>query len=312
MNQSLDIKEDESVVVLNDSNDMELVESVNEVLSDSEIDYEYVEYEEPERQGEEPPPEVAKIMKEKDVFIAPTMKSISNTEARTEACEAGSRGATLPGISRQIWESSLQADYEEVGQICRKVFSQIQGETTIKVSTPSGTDLEMTIDKEYFHMDDGIIREPGDFGNLPAGEVYGGVLEMNGRMVIDHFPITDDDRPVLEISGNRVVGIRNVKRDSKLLKALNDIKDARNIAEFGFGTNPAAGLIGNVLQDEKTLGTVHVALGDNASYFPQGHPRFVSSKIHWDMILKRPTVWFDDEKMLDRGEPTFLGSEFQK
>lgn len=42
-------------------------------------------------------------------------------------------------------------------------------------------------------------------------------------------------------------------------------KDGMNVAEFGIGTNHAAQIIGNILEDEKVLGTAHVAFGNNIS-----------------------------------------------
>ncbi|MFB6199621.1 MAG: aminopeptidase, partial [Candidatus Nanohaloarchaea archaeon] len=103
IDQCLQIQEDEEVIVLNDSNDRELFEALFEVLDERGIEYEYVEYEEPEKAGQEPPEDVARKMKQFDVFIAPTVKSISHTEAREAATEAGVRGATLPGITKQVW-----------------------------------------------------------------------------------------------------------------------------------------------------------------------------------------------------------------
>jgi leucyl aminopeptidase (aminopeptidase T) len=35
----------------------------------------------------------------------------------------------------------------------------------------------------------------------------------------------------------------------------------RSIAELGIGTKPAAILTGNVLEDEKVIGTMHLAFG---------------------------------------------------
>jgi len=94
------------------------------------------------------------------------------------------------------------------------------------------------------------------------------------------------------------------KSNSELSEAFKKIEGARNLAEFGFGTNPEAKLIGNVLQDEKVLGTVHIAFGDNTSYVSDSNSNKCS--IHWDTISESPTVWFDGKKVLDNGEPLFL------
>jgi leucyl aminopeptidase (aminopeptidase T) len=244
-------------------------------------------------------------MKNSDVFIAPTKKSISHTAARINANKAGARGATLPGITEEVWKSSLQADYSQVGEITDTVWDILAEHEEIRVKTPSGTDLRLWVDMEYFDKDIGLIHEAGDFGNLPAGEVDGGVLKAEGTLVIDHAPFLpeDNESAELEIKGTEVVAVKNAGQ--KLRDAFDKVEGSRNIAEFGFGTNPEATLIGNILQDEKVLGTIHIAFGDNTSYFPESHERHSPCEIHWDFVSEKPTVWFGDEKVLDSGEPQF-------
>lgn len=67
---------------------------------------------------------------------------------------------------------------------------------------------------------------------------------------------------------------------------------ARNIAELGIGINPEAKLIGNVLEDEKVGGTVHIALGDNSSFGGD-----VIAGIHLDGIIKKPVLFLDGKKV---------------
>ncbi len=267
VNECLDISGGESVVVLNDGNDQDLIDSLLEVLEKQSISHELLEYKEPENHGEEPPGRIAEAMKDADVFIAPTKKSLSHTEARLKACETGSRGATLPGIDREVWNASLQADYHEVKRISEKVYSMLEDTDRIRIETPSGTELEIGVNIDYFHTDTGLIHEPGEFGNLPAGETDGGVLNVNGTLVIDRLVF---DRSVegarVEIENSEVKAVRDAPEDSELLGIFDTVKGARNIAEFGFGTNPEAILIGNLLQDEKVLGTVHVAFGTGTTY----------------------------------------------
>lgn len=308
VDQCLNISEDEKVFVVNDGNDMDLIEALLDVLDRHVKNHEYREYPEPQNHGEEPPAEVAKCMKEADVFIAPTAKSISHTEARVKACENGSRGATLPGITKEIWKTSLQADYQRVKEISEKVYSMLEETSTVSIQTPSGTDLKLDVDIDLFYTDTGLIHEPGEFGNLPAGEADGGVLNANGALVIDHMPFVPESNygGELVIEDSRVIGWNGLEEDSEIVQALRDVKGVRNVAEFGFGTNPEAEIIDNILQDEKVLGTVHIAIGDNTSYFPEDHKGRVSSDIHWDTVCIEPTVFFDDRKVLDGGEPIFL------
>ena len=300
--QCLNVQRHEHVLVLNDSNDEEFIGALMDVLEDEAGLALYKKFEEVENHGDEPPEEVAQAMKDADVVIAPTMKSLSHTDARREACEAGTRVATLPSIDREIWNSSLQADYQRVKEISEKVYSMLEDTNKVRIETPSGTELELDIDIDTFETDTGLIHEEGDFGNLPAGEADGASMNAHGTLVIDHF-VVDGEGAELEIKDNEVVAYKGAE-DTELEQGLENIEGARNIAEFGFGTNPEASLIGNILQDEKVLGTVHIALGDNSSYV-SGEDA-VNCEVHWDAVCQEPTVFFDDEKVLDSGEPVFL------
>ncbi|WP_347722428.1 hypothetical protein [Candidatus Nanohalococcus occultus] len=172
------------------------------------------------------------------------------------------------------------------------------------METSTGTDLKIDVDIDYFEVDTGMIHESGEFGNLPAGEADGASLNARGTLVIDHFPIVDGSEGAkIRIEDNEVVEIEG---GEEFREALFSTDGGRNVAEFGFGTNEEATLIGNILQDEKVLGTVHIAFGDNSSYVPKGDDNRVNCPLHWDVICEKPTVRFDDQLILDQGEPVFL------
>ena len=70
----------------------------------------------------------------------------------------------------------------------------------------------------------------------------------------------------------------------------------RNLAELGVGTNDRATLTGNVLEDEKILGTVHVAFGASA-----GIGGTVSVPIHLDVVVLDASLEVDGEPVLEQG-----------
>ncbi len=303
INECLDVKSDEEVVVLNDGNDEEIIDSLLEVLTEKDINYELVEYQEPENQGEEPPEFAAEKMKNADVFIAPTLKSLSWTDARIEANEAGTRGVTMPTVSREIFNGALKTDLEKVREFTEKGHEALKGVKEVRIKSPSGTDLSLELG-DLLHPGTGITHESGEFNNLPDGEVFTVPLNANGVMVIDNF-VTDGEGSKLRIENGEVAEIIEEENGYKIREAIMEIENGENIAEFGLGTNPGAELIGNVLQDEKSLGTVHVAMG-NAAPFAGMEETKVKSDIHWDNVIEDPTVWFDDEKVLEEGEPLFI------
>jgi leucyl aminopeptidase (aminopeptidase T) len=71
----------------------------------------------------------------------------------------------------------------------------------------------------------------------------------------------------------------------------------RNVAEFGIGTNYKAKLTGVILEDEKVMGTIHIALGDNISM-----GGIVSVPSHLDGLVKNPTVEVDGNIIMKNGK----------
>ncbi len=73
----------------------------------------------------------------------------------------------------------------------------------------------------------------------------------------------------------------------------------RVVCELGIGTNPNARLQGNVLTDEKVMGTVHIAIGHNALASYGGQNR---APIHLDGVIGGPTLIVDGETLIKDGK----------
>ena len=67
-------------------------------------------------------------------------------------------------------------------------------------------------------------------------------------------------------------------------------------AELGIGTNHAAVLCGNILEDEKVYGTVHIAFGSNTSFGGTN-----KADCHMDGIILEPDLYLDDELIMKKG-----------
>ena len=256
-----------------------------------------------ERHGDEPPAALAQMMKQFAVLIIPTSKSMSHTQARREASQAGARIATLPAITIDTMKRTLNADYRKIAERSHKVSSAINGKNLVRVTSPAGTDISMSIEGRKCEPDTGLIFNPGNFSNLPAGEAYLAPLEetAEGTIVVDGsmagigklkkpIRMTVKAGFVTELSGGP---------DAKKLKQILDSAGplAYNVAELGIGTNDKAKLVGSVLEDEKVLGTVHMALGDNMSMGGR-----ISVRSHLDGIILKPTVTVDGTTVMKNGK----------
>jgi leucyl aminopeptidase (aminopeptidase T) len=297
--QCLGIEADESVVVITDDERRTIGEALYAAAGERTEDVSILRYPPGDQHGAEPPAPVAAAMSAADVFLAPTTKSLSHTRARGAACEKGARGATLPGITESVFTTGLDADYEAIAEACAAVHERVAGAETIRITTTAGTDLTVEPGGREWQTDTGIVREPGAFSNLPAGEVFVSPETANGTYVVDgtmrpHGLLGPDERLVFEVEDGHVTSISDPAiRDQVEAGAESVGRDAYNLAELGIGTNVGVEqLVGSVLLDEKAAGTVHVAIGDDASIGGD-----VEAPLHLDGIIRDPTVYVDGEAM---------------
>lgn len=241
---------------------------------------------------EEPPRVVAEAMKSADVILAPTSRSITHTKARQNACKMGARAATLPGITVDMMTSGgMGADYEKMGAVAKDVFDSLDGAREIRVTTELGTDVLFDVAGCEWKSDTGNCTDPGSMSNLPAGELFVAPADANGRVVIDGAMggLGLLDEPIVIEVENRYAVSFSGNRADELESMIDRVgQDARNVAELGIGINPAARLIGVILEDEKVGGTVHMALGDNSTFGGN-----VSVDLHLDGIITSPKVYVD-------------------
>lgn len=298
MKQCLDVRPDEDVLVVTDDRRREIAEAIRDVSLDEAGQTMLLNMEETGGHGRKPPQPVAAAMKEADVVFIPTTYSLSHTQARIEACDNGARVATLPGITEEIFTTSMLADYEGIKARSERLYELLSDAEQVHVTSPSGTDIRFDVYMKHWHTDTGLIHEPGDFGNLPAGELDGAPVEADGKIVIDSLQIAGEELAppgtAVEVENNRAVSI---SEECRLAEAFRDVENAANLAELGIGTNPEATIIGQLLQDEKVMGTCHFAFGDNTSYGGKS-----ASEIHWDAIIRDPTIRFDDETIMEEGD----------
>src|SRR6476659_8134492 len=253
------------------------------------------------RHGEEPPAEVAEAMVAADVVLAPTSMSLSLTEARQAATRRGVRIATLPTITEDIFVRTLPVDYDELRRASESVAARLTAASSALVTSAAGTDIVLSLDGRTGRSDDGNLRAAGAFGNLPAGEGYIAPLETagDGSIVIDGS---------LAGYGRLADPVHITVRDGRAVDASGDAgrwlmetltaggDHGRSIAELGIGTNPAAQLSGNVLEDEKAIGTAHLAFGAS-----QGIGGATQASVHIDGVMLDVMVNLDDEALLDDG-----------
>jgi leucyl aminopeptidase (aminopeptidase T) len=248
--------------------------------------------------GTEPPASVAAAMAGCDVFIAPTSRSLSHTNARKRATDGGARGATMPGVTEDMLARVMSVDLDAMGARSKAVAALLDAGTRAHVTCPRGTDLRLAIDGRAGISDDGKLTERGAFGNLPCGEAFIAPGYGEGTVVATSLaPLGLSSEPAtLTVAEGRIVAADGGLGPQFIDLLLAHGRLGTNLAELGVGTNDRAQLTGNVLEDEKILGTVHVAFGASA-----GIGGTVSVPIHLDVVVLDASLEVDGRPVLAAG-----------
>lgn len=223
------------------------------------------------------------------VIIAMANNSTSHTRFRALANAAGVRFASLPNFDPGMFFTSLRVDWHLLAERTGRLADAVSKAVEITVECPNGTRMRFDKRGRTAKGDDGLLTAPGSFGNLPAGEVYLAPLEgkSEGVMVLEYAPTRKLSTPLeLLVQRGCVVGIRGDEPyRAKLEQKFAESEKNRNIAELGIGTNDRATRPDNILEAEKILGTIHIALGDNS-----GFGGTVSTPFHEDYVFYLPTL----------------------
>jgi leucyl aminopeptidase (aminopeptidase T) len=297
----LGVGEDDSVLILCNDPQLAIAEALNDAAGPRAASVRVLAFDGGTRHGQEPPAEVRSAMEDATVIFAPTTFSLSHTQARQEATRRGIRVATMPGITEEVFRRALDVDYGELKRAGEWLAAQLSAASSCHVTSPGGTDLAVELSGRSGISDDGDLSAVGAFGNLPAGEAFIAPLETSGegRIVFDGalggYGLLEEPVPVV-LSEGRLVDTRGAV--GEWLTATLDAggEYGRSLAELGIGTNPAARLTGNILEDEKALGTIHLAFGTSA-----GIGGVNRSSVHIAGLVLRPTVELDGRRLLEDG-----------
>jgi leucyl aminopeptidase (aminopeptidase T) len=178
------------------------------------------------------------------------------------------------------------------------------------VTSSGGTDITFSIGAKWRTDDNGICNRPGQVMNLPSGRVFVFPKEesMNGKIVIDGSwegnvlkePI------IMEVEKGIIVSISEGEISEKInlifeeiSKPLNKAKAAlvKTVAEFGFGMNSRAKVVGNLLEDQVVRGAAHFVLGDNSAY---GGKNNIGLQMRG--VILKPTIELQDIDLVKDGK----------
>jgi len=191
----------------------------------------------------------------------------SATAPLTAKCkEFGFRGATMHGLNEVILSTGLAVDYDEVSADAEKLRKAMTNADSIEIDFTLEDGRVLTADLFLNGQDaqksHGLCKGlTPDVANLPAGEVYFVPVDANGEFPMKYEDgtlgvLTVKDRSIIEstlIEGNQsTIDAHNAR--------LRDDPMTGTLGELGFGSQVLP-VSGSDIQDEKVLGTCHLATG---------------------------------------------------
>jgi len=218
------------------------------------------------------------------------------------AGQACAFGLDAEAYSDMFWRA-LDIDYAELRRRADAVTAALEGADTVRIRSPKGTDVTLGIKGRPLDKDIGVVTDAARLSNLPAGEVCLAPLEDQAEGTVVFDLAFWDGRRIEDLEVRFEHGVARPVRAAREFEYFRGVLasasgDADRIGELGIGLNPAVGEpCGYTLTDEKILGTVHLALGDNGMLGGVN-----DSTLHWDMMVLRPTVEVDGRPLLIDGE----------
>ncbi len=183
-----------------------------------------------------------------------------------KAKKFGFRGATLHGVNDIILKSGLAVDYLEVSADAERMRLALTGADTIEIDFALEDGRVLTaaldLDGQEAQKSHGLCQgKTPDVANLPAGEVYFVPVDANGQFPMKY---ADGTLGVLDVKDRSIVRSTLIEGDQATIDAHNarlaDDPMTGTLGELGFGTQVLP-VSGADIQDEKVLGTCHLATG---------------------------------------------------
>lgn len=222
------------------------------------------------------------------------------------------RHGHMISITPQIMREGMRADYQQIHDLTMRVYEMVQKAQTISVTSKKGSEFNAQFSPELKWVPcHGLYHKPGEWGNLPEGEVYTCPANVNGIIIADMLGDYFSPRyGVLKtpVTFNVKDGfVQSIQCDDKGIEKevwdyLTSDENGRRVGEFAIGTNTGlTALSGVLLQDEKIPG-IHVAFGNP---YPYKTGADWSASTHIDVIPTVCTIRLDDTVIMKDGNFTF-------
>ena len=218
-------------------------------------------------------------------------------------------GARYIGVANQTPQTFLapnlaDVDYDKTYADACRLIEVLERGSTLRYTSPNGTDLKADIRGRKWYPLAGVAREPGRVAMIPIGEVFGlGVHGgTSGTVVLESLQAFGrlSTPIVLQVEGSWVTKVEGGEEAERLRTMWAQVENANYIGELGgIGLNPKAKVSGRLDANEESmmLGAVHIGFGDSLTYGGR-----VSSRMHLNGVITNVTVEVDGRPVVADGQ----------
>ena len=208
---------------------------------------------------------------------------------------------SVVNLSKDTMQRAGSFDYSTIETINAVIGSMLDKANEVIIEN-NEMKFRLKKEKRKVKLENAYIPKSGH-SNFPIGEVCVAPIETSGEGILklDRVSIPEEgkvvflDNVIFKVQNGKIVDTlsENAKKASSYLCRF---ENWNILAELGIGTNPWTVFNSAISESEKCLGTVHIAFGDNKSF-----GGLTESPIHKDGVIRRPTVYFDDRKIIENG-----------
>ncbi len=254
---------------------------------------------------QEPPKPVAGAGANADVWINFAVSYLLYSPAYHAAVKKGCIYVELTGMDVDMMVRTIgRVNYQPMKEMATRLYQMSQAAQTVRVTSPAGTDLRMTIDK----AGDPFWEPPpeaggyaqmlgGQSGFMAFRESYEGLLVFDGalwppaELGVLNTPVrlTLEKGLIKKIAGGAEAAVFE-----RWLAGFDHPK-AYLMDHACYGFNPGVTRpTGRILEDERIFGCMQFGIGATE----------YGSPAHTDGVILNPSVWLDDAQIEENGRYT--------
>ncbi len=294
------LNDNESLYIISDDSTNNLGLIFSKIASKLGIKYTHDSIPTLKMHGMEPPHNIGEKMMEYDLIIGITKFSLSHTNARRNAEKHGKRFLSLADFTLEILlHPALSADYYEYSKNAEIFSKKLSNSNRLQIKTKAGTNMEFDISERTGNFAPGYVNKKIKLGSPPDIEANIAPIEnkSNGVVVVDGsipYPqLGKLEEPVkLTIIDGCIESIhgREEIKNNLLTLFKKYGKKSQILGEIGFGFNKKANLVGNMLIDEGSFGTIHFGFGSNIALGGKNEINF-----HLDFVFYSDQIYLDGQ-----------------